>query len=225
MRGATSEKSWCTTSCECSSASTCRRAWRSPRRPSVIIFSAYGFTAFAFASVVRIRPCSISEQARFAYSARRCEASRPSFLPVRPCRMALLETAAVVAAEGQAVLLQGLLDLLDRLLAEVRDGSELVLRLHDQIADRLDADALEAVVRADAELELLDREVLHPARGVRLGTDAFGDAAVEVAQAVDLLDVREDRQLANQDLRRLGEGVLRIDRAVRRDVERELVVV
>src|SRR5438477_5269651 len=133
MRGPTSAKSLCTISCERSSASAWRRAWRSPRRPSVIIFSAYGFTAFAFASVVRIRPCSISEQARFAYSARRCEASRPSFLPVRPCRMALLETAAaVVAAEGQAVLLQRLLDLLDRLLAEVRDGRELVLRLHDE---------------------------------------------------------------------------------------------
>src|SRR5947207_11737336 len=209
MRGATSAKSWWTASWERSCESACRRACRSPRRPSVIIFSAYGLTAFAFASVVRIRPCSISEQARFAYSARRCDASRPSFLPVRPCRMALLETAAaVVAAEGQALLLQGLLDLLDRLLAEVRDGSELVLRLHDQIADRLDSDALEAVVRADAELELLDREVLHRARGVRLGTHAFGDAAVDVAQAVDLLDVREDRQLANQDLRRLGEGVL-----------------
>src|SRR3954454_15233689 len=123
MRGATSAKSWCTISCERSSESTCRRACRSPRRPSVIIFSAYGFTALAFAWVVRMRPCSISEHARFAYSARRCAESRPSFLPDIPCRMALLQAsaAAVVAAEGEPVLLQGLLDLLDRLLAEVRD--------------------------------------------------------------------------------------------------------
>src|ERR1700761_3119223 len=68
------------------------------------------------------------------------------------------------AAEGETVLLQGLLDLFDRLLAEVRDRSQLRLRLRDEVADGLDADALEAVVRADAELELLDREVLHPAR-------------------------------------------------------------
>ena len=34
-------------------------AWRSPRLPNVIIFSANGLTAFAFASVVWIRPCSI----------------------------------------------------------------------------------------------------------------------------------------------------------------------
>src|SRR3954452_19013940 len=133
MRGPTSAKSLCTTSWERSSLSAWRRACRSPRRPSVIIFSAYGLTALAFASVVRMRPCSISEHARFAYSALRCAESRPSFFPVRPWRMALLETAhaaaaAVVAAEVEPVLLQGLLDLLDRLLAEVRDRGELVLR-------------------------------------------------------------------------------------------------
>src|SRR5215475_2570221 len=35
-----------------------RRGDLHARRPSVIICSANGFTAFAFASVVRIRPCS-----------------------------------------------------------------------------------------------------------------------------------------------------------------------
>src|SRR6476659_8523631 len=123
MRGPTSENSWCTISCEWSSESACRRACRSPRRPRVMIFSTYGFTALALASVVRIRPCSISEHARFAYSARRCAESRPSFLPDIPWRIGLLEApgaAAVVAAEVEPVLLQGLLDLLDRLLAEVR---------------------------------------------------------------------------------------------------------
>src|SRR5438132_344757 len=38
-------------------------AW--PRLPSVIICSANGLTALAFASVVLIRPCSISAPARF----------------------------------------------------------------------------------------------------------------------------------------------------------------
>src|SRR5580693_9031401 len=70
--------------------------------------------------------------------------------------------ASVVAAKPQAVLAERLLDLLDRLLAEVRDRGQLVLGLRHQVADRLDPDALEAVVGADAELELLDREVLHP---------------------------------------------------------------
>src|SRR5207248_10572416 len=162
MRGPISEKSLCTTSCDRSSASACRRACRSPRRPSVISFSASGFTAFAFASVVLIRSCSISEHVRFAYSALRWAESRPSFLPVRAWRTSLLRdsvaaaaaAAAIVTAQRQTVLPKGLLDLFDRLLAEVRDRGQLVLGLHDEIADRLDADALEAVVRADAELEL-----------------------------------------------------------------------
>src|SRR6266513_321376 len=80
--------------------------------------------------------------------------------------------APVVAPEREAVGRERLLDLLDRLLAEVRDRRELVLALRDQIADRLDADALEAVVGADAELELLDREVLHSVCERRLSAAA-----------------------------------------------------
>src|SRR5207248_10115883 len=56
---------------------------------------------------------------------------------------------------------------------------ELVLGLRDEVADRLDADALEAVVRAHAELELLDREVLHP----------VGELDVDHRAAVELLGV------------------------------------
>src|SRR6185436_11657621 len=95
-----------------------------------------------------------------------------------------------------------LLDLFDRLLAEVRDRGELVLRLGDEVADRLDADALEAVVRADAELELLDREVLHPARErhARGLAGAVGGRCSRLAEALDLLEVGEDRQLADQYL-------------------------
>jgi hypothetical protein len=52
---------------------------------------------------------------------------------------------------------QRFLDVFDRLLAE--DGRQLALGLHDDIADRLDTNALQAVVRAQTELELLDREV------------------------------------------------------------------
>src|SRR5262245_65286587 len=105
-----------------------------------------------------MRPCSTSAHARFAYSALRWAESRPSFLPARWWRMGL----ALVPPKRQPVRREGLLDLLDRLLAEVRDRGELVLALRHEVADRLDADALEAVVRAHAELELLDREVLHP---------------------------------------------------------------
>src|SRR3954463_5767553 len=107
--------------------------------------------------------------------------------------MALLDAsgagATVVAAQAQAVLGERLLDLFDRLLAEVRDRGQLVLRLRDEVADGLDADALQAVVRANAELELLDREVLHApgerdARGV---ARAVRGACRRLAEALDLL--------------------------------------
>src|SRR4051812_26981265 len=151
--------------------------------------------------------------------------SRPSFLPERACRMALL-AASVVAAEPQAVLGQRLLDLFDRLLAEVRDRSELVLGLDDQVADRLDADALEAVVRAHAELELLDREVLHPVRERHLSLCALtAGSCGGLAVALHAIEVGEDGELPDQDLGRLPDRVLRTDRAVCRDVEPQLVVV
>src|SRR5215470_12186327 len=94
-------------------------------------------------------------------------------------------SAAVLAAQGEPVRCEGLLDLLDRLLAEIRDRRELVLALDDEVADRLDADALEAVVRAHAELELLDREVLHPVRERRLGSRAAVGRDRGLAEALD----------------------------------------
>src|SRR5262249_56445379 len=106
----------------------------------------------------------------------------------------------LLAAQRQAVRRQGLLDLFDRLLAEVRDRGELVLRLRDEVADRLDADALEAVVRADAQLQLLDREVLHPVCEGRLGLRLGGRLLPE---ALDAVEVGEDRELADQDFRAL----------------------
>src|SRR3954463_21953 len=137
--------------------------------------------------------------------------------------------ALLVAPQVEPVGREGLLDLLDRLLAEVRDRGELVLRLADEVADRLDADALQAVVRADTELELLDREVLHPVRERRLGPAAPRGAVggggpprparrgaagggSRLAEALDLVDVGEDRQLADQDLRRLADRLARVDR-------------
>src|SRR5581483_10653160 len=220
--GATSANSLCTISFERRNATARLRAWRSPRRPSVISCSAIGFTAFALVTVVLIRPCSITAPARFAYRARRWAMSRPSFLPERACLTLL--AAPVVAPEAQAVLGEGLLDLLDRLLAEVRDRGELVLGLRDEVADRLDPDALEAVVRADAELELLDREVLHPVRELDVDHRALERRGVG-AEALDALEVGEDRELADEDLGRLRDRVLRLDRAVRGHVEDELVVV
>src|SRR5579859_7060714 len=137
------------------------------------------------------------------------------------CLSADASSGKLLPAQGQPVGGQGLLDLFDRLLAEVRDRPELGLGLGDEVADGLDADALQAVVRADAELELLDREVLHPVRERRLRSLLGGG----LREALDLLDVREDRELADQQLGGLRDRVARVDRAVGRHVEDELVVV
>ena len=58
-----------------------RRADRSPRLPSVIIFSTCGRMALAFGIVVSIRSSIISEVTRFRSSERRCAVLRPSFHP------------------------------------------------------------------------------------------------------------------------------------------------
>src|SRR5215813_6238719 len=109
------------------------------------------------------------------------------------------------------MLRERLAHLLDRLLAEVRDRGQLLLALHHEVADRLDPDALEAVVRADAELELLDREVLHPVRKRSLRGRAAIDRS-RLAKALDAIEVGEDRELADEDLGRFAESILRVDR-------------
>src|SRR3954463_13168748 len=94
---------------------------------------------------------------------------------------------AVVAAEPEPVLGQRLLDLFDRLLPEVRDRGELVLRLRHEVADRLEPDALQAVVRPAPELELLDREVLHPMGKRDVAPATVGSGRLD-AEALDPLD-------------------------------------
>src|SRR3954465_175592 len=233
----------------CSVEIAWRRACRSPRLASVISFSTSGLTALALASVVLMRSWSITSTQRLASSALRCEALRDSLWRGSWGRAAgqlvagLLvahggPTAYLVVAQAQATLVEGLDDLVDRLLAEVRDRGQLSLGLRDEVAHSLDARALEAVVRAHAELELLDEDVVHraaagTAAGRREGACARlaravverGDAGRAGAQLLDAVLVGEDRQRGDQDLRRVAQRRLGIDRAVGLDVERELVVV
>src|SRR3954470_17045820 len=153
-----------------------RRACRSPRLASVMSCSSSGLTALALASVVLIRSWSITSMHRLASRAFRCEASRESLWRVFWWRIS-------VGSQVQAALRQRLHDLVDGLLAEVRNGVELALGLRDEVADRLDAGALEAVVRADAELELLDEDVVH-----RTGRPAAAAVDGTVAAALDMAD-------------------------------------
>src|SRR4051794_35215284 len=137
-----------------------------------------------------------------------------------------------VGAQRQAPLRKGLDDLVDRLLAEVRDGGKLALRLRHEVADRLDSGTLETVVAADAEFELLDEDVVHRAAAaltaLREDVPARAGAVVERevgagAEVLDAVLVREDREARDQDLGRLAQRRLRVDRAVGLDVERQLV--
>src|SRR4051795_7481685 len=140
-----------------------------------------------------------------------------------------------VSAQRQAPLREGLDYLVDRLLAEVRDGGKLALRLRHEVADRLDTGALEAVVAADTQFELLDEDVVHGAAAalsaaLRQAVAAAGavveaDRARARAEVLDAVLVGEDREAGDQDLRGLAQRGLRVDRPVRLDVQRELVEV
>src|SRR3954453_10475191 len=205
-----------------------RLEWPSPFLASVISRSSSGLTAFAFASVVWMRSWSMTSRQRFMNSALRCAASRDSLPLCLRWRMAL---GTLACAQPQATGVEGLLDLLDRLAAEVGDRGELGLGLLDEVAHGLDAGPLEAVVRTDTQLELLDQDVVHPAGARR--TRAVAGQAVRtgdegsalIAQGLDAVGVGEDRQVLDQDLGGLAQRRLRVERAVGLDVDGELVVV
>src|SRR3954449_9382368 len=208
----------------------CRRACRSPLRASVISFSISGLTALALAWVVLIRSWSMTSMHRLASSALRCAASRESLWRGFLWRMSVL-------AQVEPAGVERLDDLVDRLLAEVRDRVELALGLRDEVADGLDPRPLEAVVGAHTELELLDEDVVHRARGAaglraarsRGDTRAAGVEprrhAKRLAQLLDAVGVGEDRQVGDEDLGRLAQRGLGVDRPVGLDVEGQLVEV
>src|SRR3954464_8613894 len=140
-----------------------------------------------------------------------------------------------VGAQRKTPLREGLDDLVDRLLTEVRDGGELALRLRHEVADRLDTGTLEAVVAADAELELLDEDVVHrpaAARAAALrkamapaGAVVEADRARARPEVLDAVLVGEDREARDQDLGGLAQRRLRVHPPVGLDVERQLVEV
>src|SRR3954471_4931511 len=121
-------------------------------------------------------------------------------------------------AQVQSAGLERLDDLFDRLAAEVRNRRQLRLRLLQELADRLDAGALQAVVGADAQLELLDEDVVHRAATAASGRcagahEATGRARAVAACGLELLEalgIGEDRERLDEDLRRLAQRGLGI---------------
>src|SRR3954470_8272678 len=198
-----------------------RRACRSPRFARVISRSTSGFTAFAFAVVVSIRSWSMSSFDRFISSALRCAESRASLCLFFWWRLGSEPVyAALGGPEIQPARLQRLDDLFDRLATEVRDRVQLGLGLLEQVAHGLHARPLEAVVRPHAQLELLDQDVVHPARAGRshaVGPEAIGpgdERRALVAQRLDAVGVGKDRQVLDEDLGRLAQRGLRVERTV-----------
>src|SRR5947209_3125478 len=97
-------------------------------------------------------------------------------------------------------------DLLEQLVDKelvLADRVQRRLGLLEQVANRLHAGALEAVVRADPELELLDQDVVHGVRRARARRcDVDVVYALAVAAALDLLEpvgVGEDREALDED--------------------------
>src|SRR5436309_8542990 len=208
---------------------TWRRAARSPRLANVIMRSASRRVSLALARVVSIRSCWNSEVVRLRSSERRWAAVRLSLRWSLRCRIGLafypdgalvLEVPAHVHAERQAHLAQDVLDLLQRLAAEVAELEHLRLALLDQIADGLDLGGAEAVARAHRELQLLDALVEQPAHPHDLLVDLLLHLLLD-----RLLEVDEEVEMVAQDLGRHRHGVGRQDAAVGPHVDGELVVV
>src|SRR3954451_7327879 len=133
-------------------ATTWRWLCRPPFLALVIIFSATGRRALALASVVTMPSAAISDATRLAIIRRWWEAVPPK----RRLLRGVAGMESVPATERQTALVELLDDLVERLLAEVRDGQEVVFALLEQLAHRVDLGALEAVAGTLGQVEVLD---------------------------------------------------------------------
>src|SRR6185312_13708633 len=107
-------------------------------------------------------------------------------------------TAPSLLPQTQPELFELELDLVDRLLAEVADVHQLGLRLLHHVADRVDALALQAVVGAHRQVQLLDRDLVVARELVGLGgTDRhalrFGQIAEQLHQLQERPASRRER--------------------------------
>ena len=108
-------------------------------------------------------------------------------------------------------------DLFNRLRTEVRDCGKLGFGLGQQLADRLDTGPLEAVVGTDAELELVDQDVVGPPVATApLSTRRFlpGNDRPRAVSSSTRSGSLEDREALDQDLGSLAERRVRFDRTV-----------
>src|ERR687897_1471822 len=130
-------------------------------------------SSLAFGTVVFMRPCWITCPAIVPSMRLRCCASRPSLRPLLACLIALARQFVVVLEELRA-------DLVHALHPEVADVHELLFAHRRELADGVDALALEAVVGAHRELQVLDRALVGD-HGAAAGPPAVAGASALVA--------------------------------------------
>src|SRR5687768_6731047 len=183
-------------------------------------FSTTGRSALALASVVTSASAAISDATRLPNMAFWWAASPPNRLPLRGVPgMPDMEGLLPLAAQRQAALVELLDDLVQRLLAEVGDGEQVVLGALAELADGVDLGPLEAVAGTLGQVEVLDREV------------EVGRAARDPGHLAELQPLRgvghvgdETHQRAEGVARR-GQRLTGRDRPVGLDVEDQPVVV
>src|SRR3954462_7618009 len=118
-------------------------------------FSMTGRSALALASVVTSASAAISDATRLPIIAFWWAASPPNRGPF----FGVPGISALLHPQRQTALVELLDDLVERLLAEVGDGQQVVLALLDQLADAVDLGPLEAVAGTLGQVELFDRQV------------------------------------------------------------------
>src|SRR5262245_8870770 len=215
----------------------------SPRLPKVIRRSASRRASLAFATVVSIRSYWNNAVTRFRSKARRCDAVRLSFrwslrcrmerwsspprgpeglsvLGVEPDRGLALVVRRNVHPEGEAHFAENVLDLFQRLPAEVPVLEHLALALLHQVTDVLDLGGPQAVARADGELQLLDALLQQTADAQDVFVDLLFHFLLD-----RLLEVDEEVEVVTKDLGGDRHGVGRQDARVRPHVDGQLVVV
>src|SRR5260370_38393913 len=146
-----------------------------PRIAVVISSSASPWTALARASVVWICSQTNSPSIIFRNAARRRGSGILTRLPATRCLTLLLPRMVCIAIEpGEAIRAspihladirqevsrhKSLAQLLQALLAEVTDAQQVLLTHHEHLPDLGDAATLQAVIRADREIQLLDQGI------------------------------------------------------------------
>src|SRR6266508_3053046 len=121
-------------------------------------------------------------------------------------------------AQLEPHLLENFFDFVQRFMAEVLGPEHLLFRLLNQFTDILDVGILQAVLRSDRKLELVDA-----AKQVIVQRNRR--AVVELFRARFLLEVDEHADLVLENFGRVGHGVVRLHAAVSMDLEGQTVVI